>query len=171
MKACGLFTFVALLFFAGALAAQDDPSSIMNFLRVDDRICTGGQPTMPQLEALKAQGVKAVINLRLPAEFNAAEEQAKVKQLGMRYVNTPINRDTPTENQVKAVLKALRDQKNQPAFVHCHTANRVGALWMIHRVLDDGWTLDKAEVEAQKIGMRAGPGRDFALAYIAKHKR
>jgi len=164
-------SFVVFLVAAAALAAQSDSSSILNFLRVNDRICTGGQPTMDQLEALKAQGVKAVINLRLPSEYNAAEEEAKVKQLGMRYVNTPITGLTPTEEQVKAVLKALRDKKNQPAFVHCGTANRVGMLWLIHRVLDDGWTVEKAEEEAKKIGLRNPAGREFALAYIEKHKK
>jgi len=163
--------FIALLLAASTAAAQSDPSSITNFLRVNEQICTGGQPTMEQLETLKAQGVKAIINLRVPSEYNAAEEEAKVKQLGLRYINIPVNRDALTDELADQFLKAMRDPKNRPAFIHCSMANRVGAFWMIYRVVVDGWTVEKAEEEAKKIGMRSPALREFAVAYIAKQKK
>jgi uncharacterized protein (TIGR01244 family) len=152
-------------------AAQNVPSLIYNFLRVDKQICTGGQPTLEQLETLKAQGVRAVINLRLPSEHNAAEEEARVKQLRMRYINIPVDREAPTAEQAETFLKALRDPKNRPAFIHCAAANRVGAFWMIYRVVADGWTIEKAEEEARKVGMRGARLRQFALDYIASRQK
>lgn len=163
----------ALLFTQVILAAQEPPkdaSSITNFLRINEQICTGGQPTMAELEKLKHEGVRAIINLRQPSEYNAEAEAAKVRELGLLYVNIPVNSAEPKDSQVQEFLKATDDPANRPAFIHCHSAGRVGAFWMIRRVLRDGWPLEKAEDEAKKIGMRNSKLRDFALDYIRRHQ-
>ena len=68
-------------------------------------------------------------------------------------------------------LKATDDESNRPAFIHCASANRVGAFWMIRRVLRDGWTLEKAEEEARKIGLRNETLLAFAKDYIGRHQK
>ena len=60
----------------GACMAAQAPAPvppIRNFVRVNDQFCTGGQPRMEHFAQLKAEGVKAVINLRTPGEHRAAE--------------------------------------------------------------------------------------------------
>src|SRR4029453_4583401 len=79
----------AILLSVSSVAAQED--SIKNFLRVNKEFCTGGQPSLEHLEKLKANGVKAIINLRQPTEYAAAEEEAKAKALGFRYFNIPVS--------------------------------------------------------------------------------
>ena len=164
---------LALLLAASATAAPQEPakdaSSIKNFLRVNEQICTGGQPTMAELEKLKQDGVRAIINLRRPSEYNAEEESAKARALGLRYVNIPVDGTEPKDALVEEFLKATDDPLNRPAFIHCGSANRVGAFWMIRRVLRDGWSLEKAEDEAKKIGMHSPNLREFALDYIRRH--
>jgi hypothetical protein len=55
--------------------------------------------------------------------------------------------------------------------VHCGAASRVGAFWLVKRVLQDGWAIDKATEEAKAIGLRGEPLEKFALDYIATHKK
>jgi len=153
-----------------ALAVQQPPS-IRNFLRLNEEVCTGGQPTMEELARLKAQGVKAVINLRRPSEYNAEEEAAKARDLGLRYFNIPVDSTAIKDEQVAEFLKLTDDPANRPVFIHCTSANRVGAFWMIRRVVRDGWSVENAEAEARKIGLRDGPARDFALDYLRRHKK
>lgn len=166
---------LTLLLAASASAAPQEPvkdtSSIKNFLRVNEQICTGGQPTMAELEKLKQEGVRAIINLRRPSEYNAEEEAAKARELGLRYINIPVDSSDPKDAQVDEFLKATDDAANRPAFIHCHSANRVGAFWMIRRVLRDHWSVEKAEDEASKIGMRSPNLRQFALDYIRRHQK
>jgi uncharacterized protein (TIGR01244 family) len=166
---------VLLLLLTAAVAAPQEPakdaSSIKNFLRVNEQICTGGQPTMAELEKLKQEGVRAVINLRRPNEYNAEAEAAKVRELGLRYVNIPVDHSEPKDAQVEDFLKATDDPANHPAFIHCAAANRVGTFWMIRRVLRDHWSLEKAEDEARKIGMRSPNLREFALDYIRRQQK
>jgi len=154
-----------------AQQAQQELPPIRNFLRVDSNFCTGGQPRLEHLQQLKAEGVKAVINLRQPTEHRAAEEEAKAKELGLRYVNIPVLFTAPQDAQVDEFLKVTDDPANRPAFIHCTAAIRVGAFWMIRRVVRDGWTIEAAEQEAEKVGLRNSPHlNEFARAYIGSHK-
>ena len=162
----------AILLSVSAVAAQDDLSSIRNFLRVNKDFCTGGQPRLEHLQQLKAEGVKAIINLRQPSEHRAAEEEAKAKELGLRYFNIPVAFGDPKDEQVDEFLKITDDPENRPAFIHCAGAIRVGAFWMIRRVLRDGWKIEDAEAEAEKIGLRESPHlKEFARKYIETHRR
>ena len=62
----------------------------------------------------------------------------------------------------------LGDKKKQPLMLHCGSANRVGAIWLVHRVLDDGIDVDVAVVEAKKVGLRVPSYLEKAKDYIAR---
>ena len=161
---------ITLLALGVSIAAQDS-GPIRNFLRENKDFCTGGQPRLEHLEQLKAEGVKSIINLRPPSEHRAAEEEAKAKELGLRYFNIPVAYGNPNEEQVAEFLKITDDADNRPIFIHCTAAIRVGAFWMIRRVLRDGWTVEDAYAEAQKVGLRESPHWvEFARKYIETHR-
>jgi len=167
-----VFLLLSLLLLAAVVVlGQRDAPTIKNFLRVNEQVCTGGQPTMEELEKLKTEGVKAVINLRMPSEYDAEEEAAKVKELGLRYFHIPVDGSDLKDAQVDEFLKVMADKENRPVFIHCMSANRVGGFWMIRRVLADGWTVEKAEGEARQIGLRNPRLREFALNYIQRHQK
>lgn len=149
---------------------QEFPS-IKNFFRINSEICTGGQPSMDDLARIKADGVRAILNLRRPTEYNAEEEALKAKELGLRYFNIPVNGAEPKDEQAEEFLKLMADPQNRPIFVHCTTNNRVGAFWMIRRVLVDHWKLEDAEAEARKMGTHSPNLFDFARSYIARHSK
>ena len=160
--------------FAIALGAQQPAGpAITNFLRINSEICTGGQPTPAQLAELKAQGVTTIINLRETGErgYDAAGEEVAAKKLGLRYFNIPVSNQGPREEQATEFLRLTDDPANRPAFIHCGSANRVGGFWMIRRVLRDGYTMEAAKAEADKIGLRSQALVDFANQYVAKHKK
>jgi outer membrane protein assembly factor BamB/protein tyrosine phosphatase (PTP) superfamily phosphohydrolase (DUF442 family) len=153
------------------LAQEASTPDIRNFLRVNKDFCTGGQPRLEHLEQLKAEGVKSILNLRQPGEHRAAEEEAKAKELGLRYFNIPVLASSPKDEQADEFLKITDDPGNRPMFIHCTAAVRVGAFWMIRRVLRDGWKIEDAEKEAEKVGLRDNPHlNEFAHKYIEKHR-
>jgi uncharacterized protein (TIGR01244 family) len=168
-----ILSFIPVLLLASApVMTQQEAPPIRNFFRVNNEFCTGAQPRLEDLSRLKADGVKAIINLRPPGEHRAAEEEAKAKELGLRYFNIPFVFGDPKEEQATEFLKITDDPDNRPAFIHCAAGIRVGALWMIRRVLRDGWTVEKAEQEAEKIGLRDSPHlNEFARKYIEKHRK
>jgi len=168
----GLICLIAVMLFALPFAAQQELPPIRNFLRVNEDFCTGGQPRLEHLQQLKDQGVKAIINLRPPAEHRAAEEEAKAKELGLRYFNIPFVFGEPKDEQATEFLRITDDPANRPAFIHCASAIRVGAFWMIRRVLRDGWKIEAAEEEAKKVGLKESPHlNEFVHRYIERHQK
>lgn len=161
--------------FAVASAARPQQStefpSIPNFLKVDDRVFVGGQPPMEDLARLKAKGIRAVVNLRQPAEYNAAEEEAKAKEVGLRYFNIPVNPSGFQDSQVEQFLSITSDRHNLPVFIHCGGGVRVAAFWMIRRVLVDGWKIEEAEAEAQKMGLHSPILLAVSESYITRHPK
>jgi protein tyrosine phosphatase (PTP) superfamily phosphohydrolase (DUF442 family) len=161
-----------LLVTLGVISKQDSAPPIRNFLRVNSDFCTGGQPRLEHLEMLKKDGVKAIINLRQPSEHRADEEEAKAKELGLKYFNIPFVFGSPKDEQVDEFLKITDDVNNRPAFIHCTAGIRVGAFWMIRRVLRDGFTIEAAEKEAEQVGLKDSPHlNEFAKSYIERHKK
>ena len=90
-----------------------------------------------------------------PRKRGAEIEEAKAMaaRLGLKYIHLPLQ--TPTPEIAEAFLKAVADPSNQPVYIHCGSANRVGAMWFIKRVKLDGWDTDRAMKEAELIGLRA----------------
>jgi uncharacterized protein (TIGR01244 family) len=165
---------LVLLIALSLLAGQETPpdvTTIRNFLQVTPEFCTGGQPRLEHFAALKARGVKAVLNLRQPGEHRAEEEKAAVEKSGLRYFNIPVEYRNPTAADVDLFLKITDDAANRPMFVHCTAAIRVGAFWLIRRVVRDGMAWDAALVEARKVGLVNAPHlEEFAKTYISSRK-
>lgn len=169
-------TAVVLLSFAVTASAQvtkQERAGIVNFSKVDAVVACGGATETSALEGLAKDGFKSVINLRLATENNANIDQnaARAKELGLKYIHIPFNGQQPDPAVVDKFLAAIADKSNQPVYVHCGSASRVGSVWLVKRVLQDGWPVDKATEEAKAIGLRGEPLEKFALDYIAAHKK
>jgi uncharacterized protein (TIGR01244 family) len=153
-----------------------DPLSltlIPSFLKLSEQVWTGGQPTLDHFARLKAEGVKVIINLRPHSEHDGENEAAKVKELGLSYFNLPVVYSQPKPEDATAFLKLTDEHlKDGLVFIHCAAAIRVGAFWMIRRVLRDGWTYERAMEEANKIGLRNRPHLiEFARGYIESQRK
>ena len=153
-------------------AAGTDVTSIRNFLQINTDFCTGGQPRPEHFQALKSAGVKSVLNLRTAGEHRAEEEVAAVKAAGLAYFNVPVVYTAPAALSVDEFLRITDDPANRPVFIHCTAAIRVGAFWLIRRVLRDNWTWDAALEEARRVGLAQAPHLEaFAKEYIAAKRR
>lgn len=148
-------------------------AGVANYTKVDAVIACGGATEVSALDGLKADGFKSVINLRLASESgaNVPENEAKAKALGLNYFHLPLSGGSPDPTVVDRFLAVIADTSNQPVFIHCASANRVGAVWLVKRVLQDGWPVEKATTEAKAIGLSAPALEKFALDYIAAHKK
>ena len=170
-----VFTCVLVLTLGVSLFAQtkQERAGIVNFTKVDAVVACGGATETTALEGLAKDGFKSVINLRLASENNANIElnAARAKELGLKYIHIPFNTQQLDPKVIDQFLASIADRSNQPAYVHCGSASRVGSVWLAKRVLQDGWTVEKATEEAKFIGLRSEPLEKFALSYIAAHKK
>jgi uncharacterized protein (TIGR01244 family) len=146
---------------------------VTNFSRVDGAVACGGATEVAALEALRTDGFRTVVNLRLASEPGAdiAQSQARAAELGLRYVHLPFSPAAPDPAVVDAFLTTMADDAIQPVYVHCASANRVGAMWLAKRVLQDGYSIEQATAEARAIGLSNPALEQFALHYIAGRQR
>ena len=158
---------------AFAQVVKQERPGIVNFSKVDAVVACGGATETNALNGLAKDGFKSVINLRLATEANANIDlnAAHAKSLGLNYIHIPFNGAQPDPKAVDQFLASIANKANQPVFVHCGSASRVGGMWLVKRVLQDGWPIDKAIEEAKLIGLRNEPLEKFALNYIATHKK
>lgn len=173
MRALTGFFILACAASLSAQVTKQERAGIVNFSKVDAVVACGGATETSALDGLAKDGFKSVINLRLASEPNANIElnAAHAKTLGLNYIHIPFNGQQPDDKVVDQFLAAIANKDNQPAYVHCASATRVGAVWLVKRVIQDGWTIEKATEEARLIGLRSQPLEKFALAYIAARKK
>ena len=160
------------LVWAGSQQKVTKPG-ITNFTKVDAVVACGGATEVSALDGLKQDGFKTIINLRQASErgANVDESRQRAEALGLKYVHIPFNSARPEEKTFDEFLSTIADKSNQPVYIHCASANRVGAVWLAKRVLQDGWPLEKATEEAHAIGLSAQPLEAFAVKYIEAHKK
>ena len=147
-------------------------AGVRNYSRVDATVGCGGAVDPTALAALRKEGFVSVINLRLATEegANVDAERAAAAAAGLKYIHLPFNAAAPDSKVVDSFLAAVADRSNQPVFIHCGSASRVGGMWTIKRALQDKWPTEKALVEGKAIGLN-NPGLEaFVTEYIKSHQ-
>lgn len=144
-----------------------------NVTRVDATVMCGGATGDEAFPALKKQGFASVLNLRQASESGVDLDASRsaAQAAGLKYLHVPVNGSDPQPSSVDEFLKAVKEPSNQPVYIHCASANRVGAMWLIKRVVVDGWEVPRATAEAEAIGLTSAPLRQFAVDYATKHRK
>jgi uncharacterized protein (TIGR01244 family) len=129
------------------------------------------QPTADDLAEAKRLGIKTVLNLRPDAELKGFDERAAVEAAGMTYVHIPIaGPDDLTDETFDKAREQLK-KAERPLLLHCASANRVGAVWLPYRVLDEGIAYDAALAEAKTVGLRNPAMEARAKGYVERNKK
>ena len=165
-------TALLMVISADAQVQKKEVPGIRNYSRVDATVGCGGQVDPAAMATLKKEGFVSVVNLRLPSEEGANVEagRAAAQAAGLKYIHLPFNAAMPDPKVVDSFLAAVADRSNQPVFIHCGSASRVGGMWTIKRALQDKWPLEKALAEGKAIGLN-NPGLEaFVTDYVKSHQ-
>jgi uncharacterized protein (TIGR01244 family) len=151
---------------ASAATAEEGPPGVVNYTRVDATVACAGATPPAAMAQIKALGFSSVINFRTAGENGATIEEGKAaaEAAGLEYFHIPFR--SPSREVADQFLATVADTANQPVFIHCGSANRVGAMWFIKRVVQDGWEIEPAMAEAEEIGLRSAGLKEFALAFV-----
>ena len=95
------------------------------------------------LRALKAMGVKTVVNLR---KFHSDRDE--IGDTGLAYEHMYVNALHPEDKEVVRFLQIAADASRRPVFVHCqHGSDRTGLMCAAYRVVVQGWSKQEAIAE------------------------
>jgi protein tyrosine phosphatase (PTP) superfamily phosphohydrolase (DUF442 family) len=127
--------------------ALDD---IKNFLAIDGRIATAGQPTEVELAEVAADGYSAVVNLGLlNPEYCLPDEAGLAASLGLRYSHLPVSFDAPAAADFETFVARMDGWAGERVFVHCAANFRVSSFMSVYGELRLGWDRDRADRHAR----------------------
>ena len=130
------------------------------FKLVEDGIFIGPQPTEQDLHDAKQQGIKTVVDFRMPTETTISNETL-TRGHGLDYVNIPVNKASLSANQIDD-LDAVMKCKAGPFLFHCVTGARVALLLSLSRARQKDWTTEQAFAEAKRMGFDLKTSPEFS---------
>jgi uncharacterized protein (TIGR01244 family) len=130
--------------------------------RIDDTIFVAGQIWPDDMDALKAQGIVAVVNNRPDGEEagqpSSAEVGAAARKAGLAYLYLPVASGFSAP-QVAAMAEAL-EGADGPVLAFCRSGTRSTFLWALARA-QQGDTAEDLMHKAEAAGYDLGPIRIF----------
>jgi protein tyrosine phosphatase (PTP) superfamily phosphohydrolase (DUF442 family) len=144
---------------------------VTNACQVLPNVITGGQPSAPQLRALKEAGGGMVLDIRDPMEPRLVDEPALVRELGMEYVNIPVRAGSLDDATLEKILAVLRDAGDRTVFFHCGSGNRVGGALIPYFMLDLQMEEQDAIDQAMRVGLRSAEMMEWGLDYARRNQR
>lgn len=153
-------TFTTVLGYMGTRVRQrlgvegklESLTDIFNFIQLDDRVATSGQPTEAQFGLVKKAGYTTVINLAPKSHENAlGNEDEILERMGIRYVHLPVVFTNPTRDDFERFIDVLESCDDDRIWVHCAANMRVSAFFFKYRTQRLGWTAERAEPDLHKI--------------------
>ncbi|WDQ16060.1 family 16 glycoside hydrolase [Rhodopirellula sp. P2] len=135
-------------------------------------IWLASQPDAEGLAAAKKAGVTRVITLRSERELDF-DDEALVKEAGLEFHAIRFGgHQQMTDQKIDQIRELLQTARHDAQILlHCASANRVGAVWIAHRVLDGRQAIENALLEGKQIGLLDPDLGTTAMEYVNQRKR
>lgn len=131
-----------------------------SFRKIDDIVFIGPQPSAQDLQEAKQQGVKTVVDFRMPAE-TATSNEMLTKIAGLGYTSIPVNKADLSNAQI-AQLEQVMNSREGPFLLHCATGARAALLFSLNQARQHGWSAEQLFKEAEKIGFDLKTSPEFS---------
>lgn len=118
---------------------------------VSDQVVLAGQPQPEDWAKLAERGFKAVLNIRHDPE-KAAAQAKKARAAGLHYFHLPLPAYELEPEDMAAFNEVIRQSGQDKLLIHCRTASRTALLWILNRIVYDGWSQAEAEAELYAAG-------------------
>ena len=131
-------------------------TTLENFYRVSDELYRSKNPSSKHLQALRAAGIKTIINLR----SSKPDTTETFRQAGITPHWHPMKAGSVTQADLVSVLRLLK-KSPKPALIHCRRgADRTGFIIAGYRIVHQGWPKEDAIREMRKGGFGFYEGND-----------
>lgn len=145
----------------------------MDKRKITPKIFIGGQPNEADLDRLKEEGFRTIINLRTTDEEGYfADEEHAIENRGLNYVEIPTSPELLDDLAIHRFFNALNSDDASPTYVHCAGGGRAGVLTLVFLAVKNGWTLDKAYTMGEELKIapkKSSPYQAFFESYIRRH--
>jgi uncharacterized protein (TIGR01244 family) len=94
---------------------------ITNYIKINEKLSTSGQPTKKQFKKIAKAGFEVVINLAMHNKGALKEEDKIVSKNGMLYIHIPVTWKKPERERLKLFYEIFHtlEQSNKKVLIHC----------------------------------------------------
>jgi protein tyrosine phosphatase (PTP) superfamily phosphohydrolase (DUF442 family) len=158
-----------------ALALEDsDPGldSITNFRQYSPTFASAGQPSREQFQAVRDAGYERVVYIAFTnsGENAIPEEDTIVKELGMEYLQIPVDFMTPLPSEFYVFADAMRRYPGKKTLLHCQVNARATAFSFLYRVIYADVPVAEAKADMNTVWQPYGAWRDFIFAVLKENQ-
>ncbi|UCH54222.1 MAG: protein tyrosine phosphatase family protein [Pseudomonadota bacterium] len=162
---------VVAYFLGPRLLYTADDQVPRNFVALDARLATAGQPSAAQLASLAEQGFGVIVNLSPAGSFGSiADEGERVRAAGMVYIGLPIQFDAPSRQDFETLRRALDLHADRKVLVHCQLNYRASAMVFLYRVVAQGIPPVAAFAEVEAVWTPNATWREFMNRILAEER-
>lgn len=160
----------ALLGARTAVAAQ--LSDIVNYREYSTRLSSSGQPTEAQFPALREAGFERVVFLAFTDhEGSVPHEDRLVKQLGMDYIQIPVDWEAPSRGDFLAFAGVMRGAATKKTLVHCQVNFRASSFSFLYRVLYEDVDMAQAKDDLDSVWVPDATWQQFIFDILEENGR
>lgn len=118
---------------------------------ISDRVVLAGQPQPEDWPELVHRGFGTIINVRSDAG-RAVYQAQQAQAAGLVYLHLPLPVYELEQEHLATFNQVLRNTNHGKVLLHCRTASRTALLWLLNRVVYEGWSQEQAEAELRAAG-------------------
>ncbi|MFT6724458.1 MAG: hypothetical protein ACJARN_001323 [Arenicella sp.] len=131
--------------------------------QLHNKLYVGGQINALDFDALKAAGIKTIINNRPdneePGQFSSTDANTLANEHGMTYHYLPMANGQPLPPTLVADFKAIIDASDEGVLIHCRSGMRSAFIWALGQIPVGAISVDDAIDKAHAAGIPLGNAR------------
>jgi len=146
------------------------PSRALNWVQIDARLASAGQPTRQQLAALADEGYSLVVNLApVSSQGSIADEGGILSARGVAYVNIPVDWDKPLASDFDLFRAVMQAPVPGKVLVHCRLNMRASAFLFLFQVICQKVPVAQALETMRQVWTPGGLWRDFVNRQLSDY--
>ena len=163
-----LVLIAGLVLLSGAAFA--DLSDISNYREYSEQFSSSGQPNRGQLQDAWVGGFERVIYLAFSDHETSLENEDRIaKELGMEYINIPVNWGSPTPVDFSLFASVMQSAPDKKTLVHCQVNFRASAFSFLYRVIYEGVSVAEAKSDMNSIWTPNSTWNTLIQEVLAQH--
>jgi len=160
-----------LLLAAGADSSRAaELSDITNYVEYSGQFASAGQPTKKQFELVRDAGFERVVYIAFTNSGKAFDDEDQiVKELGMDYIQIPVDWEHPTANDFYAFAGVMQLGPPQKTLLHCQVNMRATAFSFLYRVVYQEVPVAEAKRDMNTVWQPNETWRDLIFEVLAEN--
>jgi protein tyrosine phosphatase (PTP) superfamily phosphohydrolase (DUF442 family) len=143
----------------GAKSIED----IFNYMAINDRLASSGQPTQGQFQWIKKADFTVIIDLTTDdfIDNTVKNEREIVTGLGLKYIHIPVVFSNPQRGDFETFVQTMQQVSEEKVWIHCLVNARASSFIYRYRTSVLGENKENALWDLREIWEPFGPWKGF----------